>query len=314
MKKTINYLFIAAIALTLTFTACSKDETATVSTIPTVTLVDSFGTLTIDTTNFFVFPYMITNAKPAAGTTLKFSKIEIKVNGVAYGNSSFTPLDSDEVNGFSGSVPVSLFTSGLPLSAGKTLTFILTVKDSKDQTASATITYNVINDKAVISSPEIELGAQNNANIPYKFLGLANSFATYTPGANGTARLNSGSIDFVYYYGTNDNNAFAAPANADGAKVIWATEISSWARQNRTKFKATTISATDFDNIKNNSKVDDLFSGIDFTTGTTEKATLLNAGSVTSFQTVDGVKGLAKFTTVGADASGSTKVVLIIQN
>ena len=61
-------------------------------------------------------------------------------------------------------------------------------------------------------------------------------------------------------------------------------------------------------------KVDDLFSGIDFTSGTTEKATLLNAGSVVSFQTVNGVKGLAKFSAVGADATGSTKVTLIIQN
>jgi|GEM_PF-2032084 len=314
MKKTIIYLFIAAIALSLT--SCSKDTETTAITGPKVTLIDSLGETVLDTSNFFVTPYLKITVTPSSGTTLASSKIDLKVNGADFYLGSFSTIDSSELNGFSSSISVIelLDFLGFKPANGTNITFVATFKDNKGNSSSASYLYNVAKDNRIIASNEIELGAQNNANIPYKFLGLANSFATYTPGANGTARLNSGSIDFVYYYGTNDNNAFAAPANADGAKVIWATEISSWARQNRTKFKATTISATDFDNIKNNSKVDDLFSGIDFTTGKTEKATLLNAGSVTSFQTVDGVKGLAKFITVGADASGSTKLVLIIQN
>ncbi|MEI7977563.1 MAG: hypothetical protein WCI53_01855 [Bacteroidota bacterium] len=314
MKKQIIYLFIAAIALSLT--SCSKDTETTVTIGPKITLIDSLGETVLDTSNFFVTPYLKITVTPASGTTLASSKIDVKVNGADFYLGSFSTVDSSDLNGLSDSNPVIdiLDFIGLKPAYGTTITFVATFKDSKGNTSSASYLYNIAKDKRIIASNEIELGAQNNANIPYKFLGLANSFATYTAGANGTARLNSGSIDFVYYYGTNDNNALAAPANADGAKVVWATEISSWSRQNRTKFKATTISAADYDNIKNNSKVDDLFSGIDFTSGTTEKATLLNAGSVVSFQTVNGVKGLAKFSAVGADATGSTKVTLIIQN
>ena len=316
MKQTFKSLVIAGLAISLALTSCSKDETtkAASSTTPTVVLTDSTGTGKIDTTNFFVHSFMKINVTPASGTTIDSMKLDIKINGTLFPGSKFDAIDSNQRTGFSETLPVDEIVSQIGLPFGATITFIATAKDNKGQTASSEVTYNIVQDKGIISSGEIELGAQTNTTIPYKFLGLANSFATYTAGLSGTANKNSGNIDFVYYFGDNDKNAFAAPSNADGAKKIWSSEINTWARQNQTKFKTTTLTAAQFDNIKNSSKIETDFANIDFATGTTEKVTTLAVGSVIAFKTALGVKGLAKFTAISADATGSTKVVIICQN
>lgn len=306
---------VAAIAISFTFTSCSKDETTTPAvTGPTVTLTDSTGTGIVDTTNFFTSTWMTLKVTPSAGSTIASMKVDIKIDGVVVAPGSFETVDATEKAGFSESAPVDLIVSQLMIPFGKKMTLVFTAKDNAGLTKSAEITYDVRVDNKIMSSNEIELGAQSNTAIPYKFLGLANNFTTYTAGTAGTAKANSGDIDFVYYHGPTDKNAFAAPSNADGAKIIWNAEINMWAKQNRTKFKASTLTATEFDNIKNSTKIDDLFVGIDFTAGTTDKVTQLTVGSVYAFQTAMGVKGLAKFTAISADATGSTKVVIVCQN
>lgn len=315
MKKTIQIIAIAAFTVSIMATSCSKDETTTtILGVPSISLTDSFGTNTIDTTNFFVKPFMKFSASPSAGTTLDSAKLEIKVNGVPYTADEFMELDSTEKKGMENTIPVSAFTSKLPLNVGNTLTFIFSVKDSKKQVKSSTLVYTVIKDNGIVASTEIELGAQSNTTIPYKFLGLANNFTTYTAGISGTAKSNSGNIDFVYYYGPTDKNTFAAPSNLDGAKVVWNSEINMWPKQNRTKFKVSTLTIGEFDSIKNNTKKDDVFANIDFATGTTDKVTSIAVGNVYAFQTASGVKGLAKFTSISNDNTGSTKVVIICQN
>lgn len=317
MKKTIKSLFIAGFAIALTITSCKKDETTTTTptgTGPTVSLTDSTGTNKVDTNNFFVQSFIKIAVTPVSGTTIDSMKLEISVNGQTLPGSTFEATSADQKNGFTETNPLKTIISELGLPVNSSVTFTATAKDSKGLTGTSSVTYTVVNDNAVIISKEIELGAQTNTAIPYKFLGIANSFATYTAGETGTARLNSGNIDFVYYFGQNDKNAFAAPTNADGAKVIWSSEISTWARQNATKFKTTTITAAQFDNIATSTKVDDSFASETFATGATEKVTSIAVGNVYAFQTASGVKGLAKFTAVAADATGSTKVMLIIQN
>ncbi len=317
MKKTIKSLFIAGFAIALTVTSCKKDETTTTTptgTGPTVSITDSTGTNKVDTNNFFVFSFMKIAVTPVSGTTIDSMKLEIAVDGQTFGSSSFESLEADQVNGFTESISVADLINSLGASVNSKITFTATAKDNKGLTGTSSITYNIVNDNAVIVSKEIELGAQTNTAIPYKFLGIANNFTTYTPGETGTARTNSGDIDFVYYYGQNDKNAFAAPNNMDGAKVIWNSEINTWASQNATKFKTTTVTATQFDNIATSTKVDDTFAAETFATGVTEKVTSIAVGDVYAFQTASGVKGLAKFTAVATDATGSTKVVLIIQN
>jgi len=314
MKKTIQSIAIAAFAISFTFTSCSKDETTTIPSGPTVSLTDSTGTGIVDTTNFFTSTWMTLKVTPSAGTTIDAIKTDIKVNGVLLAPGTYDVVDATQKEGFSESVPVDFIVSALKIAFGKTVTFVVNVKDNKGLIKTVELTYNVKVDNTLLASSEIELGAQTNATIPYKFVGLANNFATYTAGTTGTAKANSSLIDFVYYYGTTDKNAFAAPSNANGAKLIWNSEINMWGVQNKTKFLASTVTPTEFDNIKNTSKVDDSFAAIDFSAGTTDKITSLAVGSVYAFQTAAGIKGLAKFTAISADAMGSTKVVLICQN
>ncbi len=313
MKKTILSIAFAAFAISLTFTSCSKDETAAPSG-PSVSLTDSTGTGIVDTTNFFTSTWMTLKVTPSAGTTIDAIKTDIKVNGVLLAPGTYDVVDATQKEGFSESVPVDFIVSALQIPFGKTVTFVVNVKDNKGLIKTVELTYNVKVDNTLLASSEIELGAQTNTTIPYKFVGLANNFATYTAGTAGTAKANSSLIDFVYYYGTTDKNSFAAPSNANGAKIIWNSEINMWVVQNKTKFLASTVSSSEFDNIKNTTKVDDSFVNLDFSAGSTDKITSLAVESVYAFQTAAGIKGLAKFTAISADAMGSTKVVLICQN
>lgn len=314
MKRTIQLIAIAAFAISFTFTSCSKDETTPAVTGPTISLIDSTGTGIVDTTNFFTSTWMTLKVTPSAGSTIASLKLDVKIDGVMYAPGSFDAVDVTQKDGFSESGPIDFIVSILKIPFGKKMTLIYTAKDNAGLTKSAEITYNIKVDNKILASNEIELGAQTNATIPYKFVGLANNFATYTAGTAGTAKANSSLIDFVYYYGTTDKNSFAAPSNANGAKLIWNSEINMWGVQNRTKFLTSTLTPTEFDNIKNTTKVDDSFAAIDFSAGTTDKITSLAVGSVYAFQTAAGIKGLAKFTAISADAMGSTKVVLICQN
>jgi hypothetical protein len=314
MKTTIQSVFIAGFAIALTFTSCKKDEATATGTAPTVSLVDSLGSNKFDKNNFFVFPTIVVTVAPASGTTIDSFKVELSINGTVIGLSEYDAAEANQVNGFTESYPVLDITGELSLPLNSTIKFTASAKDNKGLVGTSTFTYTVVNDKAVLVSTQIELGAQANTAIPYKFLGVNSSFATYTPGADGTARANSANIDFVYYYGVNDQNAFAAPTNVDGAKVIWNNEINTWGRQNATKFKTTSITSAQFDDIASTTKVDDLFAAEAFTTGTTDKVTSVTVGSVYAFQTARGVKGLAKFTAVADANTGSTKVILIIQN
>lgn len=314
MKRTIHLIAIAAFAISFTFTSCSKDETTPTVTGPTVTLTDSTGTGIIDTTNFFTSTWMTLKVTPSEGSTIASLKLDVKIDGVMYAPGSFDAVDATQKDGILESGPIDFIVSQLRIPFGKKMTLIYTAKDNAGLTKSAEITYDIKADNKIMSSNEIELGAQTNATIPYKFVGLANNFATYTSGLTGTAKANSDKIDFVYYYGTTDKNAFAAPSNANGAKIIWNSEINMWGVQNKTKFLASTVTPTEFDNIRNTTKVDDIFAALNFSTGTTDKITSLTVGSVYAFQTAAGVKGLAKFTAISADEMGSTKVILICQN
>jgi len=307
---------VAAIAISFTFTSCSKDATTTTPAVtgPTVTLTDSTGTGLVDTTNFFTATWMTLKVTPSAGSTIESMKVDVKVDGVTVAPGSFETVDANEKAGFTETSPINILVSQLMIPFGKKMTLVFTAKDNAGLTKSAEITYDIKADNKIMSSNEIELGAQNNTAIQVKFLGLANNFATYTAGLTGTAKDNSGDIDFVYYYGNTDKNAFEAPSNTNGANDIWKGEINMWPKQNRTKFKNTSLTAAEFDNIKNNTKIDDTFVGIDFVTGAADKITQMTVGSVFAFQTALGVKGLAKFTAVSNDATGSTKVVIVCQN
>jgi len=308
MKKTIKLFSAIIIAGIVGLTSCSKDATTVLGEDTTMTLTDSLGKNTISNRDGKV--YMTISIKLGTGATMKSAKFERKVGSGA----SEVMIDNNRLDTVKDFVAIETITDEISgnLVIGDKVTYTGTITDSKLKTVTATLVYTIVRGNAVLVSSEIELGAQKNTMIEYKFLGLADNFNTYTAGPTGTAKNNPSKIDFVYYYGQNDKNAFASPSVAFGAGQIWDGEINSWAVKNSTKFKTTSISATDFDNIKT-SKVDDTFYGIDFTSGTTEKFVNIAAGSVVAFQTSNGTVGLAKFTAVASADDGAMKVQVICQ-
>lgn len=305
MKQTIKFFTAFVFASIIALTSCSKDETTTV-TETKVTLSDSLGKNTINSKEAFAL--VSVKVELPSGTTLKTAKFERKI-GTASAVTIFDNNRMDTVTDFEASSVFPDDFEGVTLVGGEKVVYTLTVTDSKSKTAIGSTEYTVVRENGIIASSVIELGAQANTAVEYKFLGLADNFATYTAG---TSTANSSKIDFVYYYGATGKNALAAPSNVDGAQVIWDKVIADWATKNETKFKTTALTATEFDNIMNTTKVDDTFYNLDFSAAT-DKVTELSAGDVVAFKTAAGVVGLAKFTAVASANDGSMKIQIICQ-
>jgi hypothetical protein len=312
MKNTFKllsaFIFASLIALT---SSCSKDDaTATTVDATSITLTDSLIKNEIGNKN--PMAYLLINIKLATGTTVKTAKLERKIGTGA----SEVLIENNRIDTVSDFTLSDLFTDETitnNLAMGTKVVYTATITDSKSKTATGSLTYTVVRGNGILISEIIELGAQSDTIREYKFLGLANSFATYTAGDKGTARTNSDKIDFVYYYGQNDKNTLASPSNTDGAQIIWGSEITSWTTKNVTLFSTNAITATTFETIKA-SKVDDGFYNIDFTKNTTEKYVNFGINKVVAFKTASGKIGLAKFLQGATTDSGSMKVQIICQD
>ena len=312
MKNTFKllsaFIFASIIALT---SSCSKDDaTATTVDATSITLTDSLIKNEIGNKN--PMAYLLINIKLATGTTVKTAKLERKIGTGA----SEVLIENNRIDTVSDFTLSDLFTDETitnNLAMGTKVVYTATITNSKSKTATGSLTYTVVRGNGILISEIIELGAQSDTIREYKFLGLANSFATYTAGDKGTARTNSDKIDFVYYYGQNDKNTLASPSNTDGAQVIWGNEITSWTTKNVTLFSTNVINAATFETIKA-SKVDDAFYNIDFTKNTTEKYINFGVNKVVAFKTAGGKIGLARFLLGANSASESMKVQIICQD
>jgi len=290
-------------ATTLLVSSCTKTEDDV--TPPTVTINNGTASVDMDLTQSLV-------------------KLDLSISAAGTKEVSSVSI----VRAVTGKAPVTIFTdkpkakdyiktyydtlSGV--SVGDIITYTVSAIDNKDYTTQANYVVKIISTENVNISAKVVLGAQNSTTEVYKFLGIADNFATYTAGASGTAKANSAKIDFVYYYGSTGFNSFAAPTNTDGAQVIWNTEITSWATKNATKFVATPgVTVAQFDNIMSTTKNDALFASIDFSTGTVDKVTQIANDAVIAFQTAGGKKGLVKFSKTAADNTGSMELYVIAQ-
>jgi hypothetical protein len=312
MKKTIKTLLFLFVASSLVLVSCKKDDTTATTTVPNgpvITLKDSFATGDYDLKA--QNSILNVNVTAQSGTILVTNKIERQVNSAAATTLSSGNVMATQINGFSLSLPVSSLLTGVTLVPGTMVTFTYSVTDSKAQTTKTSITYTAVQNNSIATSNLIELGAQTNTMMEYKFLGIADNFTAYTAGANGTAKANSSKVDFVYYYGATGLNSFAAPANVDGAQVIWGNEIGGWATKNATQFKTTSITKVQFLNYKDNLKTNDLINTVDFSAGAVDKVTGIKQDDVIAFKTASGTQGLIYFSAVAADNAGSTKVYLM---
>ena len=308
------FLIVAFMALASCIRDPSKDDIYTNNTVPyepstTVTLSDSLGSNVILRKE--ATASIIVNIKMKAGVTLKTLKIERRID-----------LDIPEVISLNNRVDtVTNFKTSYtltdnistPLTEGSIITYMITVTDSKLLVATASIFYIVKRGNAVLFSNDIELAGQQNTTLDKNFIGLVNNFQTYSHGATGNAVINSYYIDFVYYFDPINLNVFTSPNNVKVENSYWASEISTWSMQNDTRFKITSINATQFDSIKNITKSDDTFYNIDFLNGSMDKISNFLINDVYAFKNVYGKVGLLKFTQVATDETSSMKVQIICQ-
>jgi len=289
-------------ATVLVFTSCKKDEDG--KTPPTLTINDGVKLKDLDVNLSSVDIKIVVSA--ATDRKLKTISVEKAIPGQATATVFTNSPDKKDYT--------TTYTDALSgQTVGQIITYTIKAVDDNDNNISETYTVTIISSENVYISNSIQLGAQSNSTIDYKFLGIANNFNSYTAGTSGTARTNSSKIDFVYYYGTNDKNTFAAPTNTDGAQVIWGTEITAWTTKNDTKFKQTSLVATDFDNIMDVTKKDDTFKNIDFSFGALSKYTNLQNNDVIAYLTASGKKGLIKFTSTASNNSGAVTLYVISQ-
>lgn len=304
IKNFIKSSTLLLIGFIITFTSCKKDDT---TPAPTITVNDGVQSneqdINVKSVNLKV------KVVAGNGRTIKNLSIERAISGSTNVVNIYSAIpDKAEVD--------YTYTDDLTglVSAGSTLTYTIKATDIKNVTVTKVYSVKFIITNGIIASGEIKLGAQKNINLPYKFLGISNNFAAYTAGSNGTAKINSSKIDFVYYYGSMDSNTFAAPTNADGAQVIWDSEIASWQTKNDTKFKTTGFTVEQFNFIKDNSKVDGSFANIDFTSGATSKVPMLDENNIIAFQTASGKKGLIKFVMTAEDNTDAITLFIIAQD
>ncbi|MCF8429845.1 MAG: hypothetical protein K9G64_06905 [Bacteroidia bacterium] len=291
----------------------SKDDVIINNTTPyettTVTLTDSLGLNEILRKE--ATASIIVNVKMSAGISLKEAKMERKIDL----NAPELILFNNRMDTVSNFKAIDVFNDNIstPLTEGSIVTYTITVTDSKLIVATASIIYIVKRGNAVLISNDIELAGQLNTSLNKNFLGLVNNFESYSNGGTGNAGINSYYIDFVYYFDATDMNVMASPNNVIFENSFWYKEISTWSRQNDTKFKVTSIDAPQFDKIRNLSKIDDSFYNLDFLNGTTDKITNFSVNDVFAFKNVYGKVGLLKITQIAVNESGSIKVQIICQ-
>jgi hypothetical protein len=118
------------------------------------------------------------------------------------------------------------------------------------------------------------------------------------------AKANSAAVDFLYYYGANNQATIAAPNDTDAATVYSnaTTGLQTWATRNATKFKATTLTAADFNNATP-ATINTAAEGANLAMAKT-----LAAGNTYAFITAGGKKGLINVANITGTQAGSITI------
>lgn len=149
-----------------------------------------------------------------------------------------------------------------------------------------------------------QLGAQSNA--------AGSSFATSTGKVytKSEAQKNSSLVDFIYYYDDTNLAEIMSPSFAGTTGNLSWVASSSFATKNATKFKTTSVTASEFDAIAKTDESLVVSTGTDLTL---DRVTKLVTGNVFSFKTAAGKLGLAKVKALTSGNSGTITVEVKVQ-
>jgi len=180
----------------------------------------------------------------------------------------------------------------------------VTATDKDGQITSKTFTITVGGSStgdAIKSYSAVLLGAQD-ATTGSAYASVSNSVYTLA-----LAKTNSASVDFVYFYGASNLATLAAPndvtvGGTEGNLAICA----EYATKNATKFSTSTVTASEFTAMTDDSVIATV-------SASDSKITQLATGSVVSFVTAAGKKGLIHIAEITTGATGSIKINVKVQ-
>jgi hypothetical protein len=194
------------------------------------------------------------------------------------------------------------------VSQQETWTFI--VRDKAGKSASLSIIISADSNSTygpVITIPSITLGAQNHTTVG-SFLDIKNVQVYNLTDAFGI----QDSIEICYYYDLlqGENNVIASPnANIDASVYPGQYTLTNWTIRNETRYLKTTLTASDFSGISNDSLLIASYN----TPLSKRKAKNLVAGDIYSFKTAKGKFGLFKVLNVNGTDSGTVEIMVKIQ-
>jgi len=189
------------------------------------------------------------------------------------------------------------------------ITYTINATDDKDKVTTKSFTVTI---KSVATSTQVLLGAPENTTNLYRFFGTSDNYRKYTAGPNGVdaARNNSSKIDFIFFFSPAGSvgNAIYSPDYNFGAGIGWDSEISNWATKNKTLYKLSDLSSSEFDALQGSSFMTEI-SAVDFSVGTLDRIANLQTGKVLAYIKADGKRG---FILVVSQAAGSTGTIVLV--
>lgn len=288
MKKMKNLLFGAA-AISMLMFSCKKDNNA-----PLITGFEGDGTY--NPGDSVMISATFTDAEGLASY-----KMDITTS-----NGASVKSDAGTLEGTSYSYKYNWV---IPTGAadGETYTVQITVTDdNKDEALTVTETKTI--------TVDIPVTAGNITTYSAKLLGgqsnpSTGSFFNSTNGSvltSAQADAASASVDFIFAYGTTNLNYIAAPNDADIA--LSHSNVGAWSTKNATKFKTTTLTASQFTALTDDATIVSEASGASAT-----KVNALAVGQVFSFTTAAGKKGLVHVSAIGGTMASDRSITIDVK-
>jgi hypothetical protein len=292
MKNTISTIVAIIMALSFTMQSCSKDDGGSTTTTPTPTNNDTTKNDTLKKPKPTINWKTDASLKHQDGDEIAGNNIAMGVVATASSSEKITLVTlTVTVNG---GVEYTLFQAN-PAAATYTNTwnnitlgmlpngknkYTATATQSNGEKSSVTFTItSTSTTRTTILVQNMEMGAQGTST---------GSFLNPWLGAQGVSNLTDANahpekIGLIYYMGATNKATFSAADDADVTQIF--SSVNSWATRKPSRFKLTTLTATQFDAIDpNDATVIDTQCG----SGTfVSKVTQLKVGDVIAYREGD---------------------------
>ncbi|MFT7332045.1 MAG: hypothetical protein ACI81S_000240 [Sphingobacteriales bacterium] len=295
--KFLGLFILTGLAASTVLTSCGE-EIEDVAPKPTINLTSpATSSLTVETgdsVNFTVVSGANVDLTTFGATVSYDEGLAATVDLTSSTSTSDTTLVKNTTNfTYNGTVVVR------NVAGVEAYTFTITDKDGTTNSTTLIVTVEepIIADVVNIYSAKM-MGGQTNTTLGSYM--DADSGVVYLSAA---ASSNSALVDLVFSYGGTNKNYLAAPS--DNEAQTSHPNIADWSTKNATKFKASTVTASEFDAIvsTDDSKIVDAASGAAAT-----KLNELAVDQVGAFVTVDGKMGLFKVNAISG-TSGADRAI-----